>query len=84
MCRSEYYGIKNRTPGYKRECSFGVKTVNINGAVGRKGVAGGGGGYKISSKMFGEDIFGIVDTRLRGKRIEDLKRNIPHGSYFFG
>ena len=41
-----------------------------------------GGGYKISSKMFGEDIFGIADTRLRGKRIEDLKRNIPHGSYF--
>ena len=25
-----------------------------------------GGGYKISSKMFGEDIFGIADTRLRG------------------
>ena len=32
--------------------------------------------------MFGEDIFGIADTRLRGKRIEDLKRNVPHGSYF--
>ena len=43
MCRSEYYGIKNRTPAYRRECSFGVKTVNINGAVGRRGVAGGGG-----------------------------------------
>ena len=44
MCRSEYYGIKNRTPAYRRECSFGVKTVNINGAVGRRGGVGGGRG----------------------------------------
>ena len=50
MSRSEYYGTKNRTPSYRRECLFGIKTININGAVGRRGGLGGEGGYKINSK----------------------------------
>ena len=56
MCRSEYYGIKNRTPSYKRECSFGVKTVNINGAVGRRGGSGGGGVIRLTQECL-EKIF---------------------------
>ena len=61
---------------------FGIKTLNINGAVSRRGGQGGRVGYKINSRMFGEDIFAIVDTGLRGNRIDDLKRNIPYGSFF--
>ena len=82
MVRSEYYGTNNRTPSHRRECTFGIKTININGAVSRRGGQGGRVGYKINSRMFGEDIFAIVDTRLRGNRIDDLKRNIPYGSFF--
>ena len=60
MCRSEYYGIKNRTPSYRRECSFGVKTVNINGAVGRRGGAGGGGGIKLVQKCLERIYLGLL------------------------
>ena len=61
MCRSEYYGIKNKTPLYRRECSFGVKTVNINGAVGRRGGLGGGGGVKrLTQKCLGKIFLGLL------------------------
>ena len=42
---------------------FGIKTLNINGAVSRRGGQGGRVGYKINLRMLGEDIFAIVDTR---------------------
>ena len=60
MCRSEYYGIKNKTPSYRRECSFGVKTVNINGAVGRRGGVGGGGDIRLAQKCLERIYLGLL------------------------
>ena len=41
MAKGEYYATDRRIPSQGRERTFGTKTLNINGAISRRGGQGG-------------------------------------------